>query len=344
MFPTLKHLGFLFILYLATISLLCSISDTYKITYNTSFPVPVTPKASSHKQSVGSLNKYRKNETPNDYELTYEFIDYEGQKHEITFTISKHYFEHANKQYGYDKKAIIETLNTKVRTVAAKLLTDSGLSDCMKITVEEDSIGCEFTASSSTMNEIQESAEELVAKLIQMKKKLYEEELNKHGMIIVGNEIQPDYSKLVTWFQTPLDICYKALKSAGTGYDSQKYLGLFIAFLQEVKYEIAPSIWADKTICGLWTSPEVLVNNHGDCDSKSIAFASLWKHFPNSSTIVVMLPTHMLVGVAMNPNPGQEFVRIGMKYYILCEVAGPGKLYPGYQDSVKGTFKYTVIK
>ena len=172
MFPTARHLVFLVILFLAAIYLFCSISRTCRITHNINLPLPVSQKASAHKKTVGSLNKFSKTETPNDYELTYEFIDFEGKEHAITFTISKHDFEHANKRYGYDKKAIIETLNTKVRTVAAKLLTDSGLSDCMKITVEEGSIGCEFTASSSTMNEIQESAEELVTYLIQTKKKL----------------------------------------------------------------------------------------------------------------------------------------------------------------------------
>jgi hypothetical protein len=58
--------------------------------------------------------------------------------------------------------------------------------------------------------------------------------------------------------------------------------------------------------------------------------------------IFVILPDHVLVGVATTPGPGEHFVRIGNRYFVLCEVAGPGKWAPGAL-AVQGSYRYEMV-
>ena len=92
----------------------------------------------------------------------------------------------------------------------------------------------------------------------------------------------------------------------------------------------------------MFVPTEVVVGRHGDCDSKSVTFAALWRNF-DTPVILVSLPRHMLVGVAVPPGPGEHFVQVGNRYFVLCEVAGPGKLHPG-REPIPDRFEYILIE
>ena len=110
---------------------------------------------------------------------------------------------------------------------------------------------------------------------------------------------------------------------------------------QEIRYEVPPNEQGGRQTLGFWVPTEVLVNHHGDCDSKAVTFCALWRAFA-TPMILIVLPHHVLVGVAMPPGPGEQFVRVGNRYYVLCEVAGPGKFAPGTR-AVEGSFRYLAI-
>ena len=57
---------------------------------------------------------------------------------------------------------------------------------------------------------------------------------------------------------------------------------------------------------------------------------------------IITIPHHALVGVEGKPGPGESFVQIGNRYYVLCEVAGPAKLPPG-SHSISGSFEYVAV-
>jgi hypothetical protein len=118
-------------------------------------------------------------------------------------------------------------------------------------------------------------------------------------------------------------------------------MGLLVAFLQELRYEVPPDRVGQRDIFGFWVPAQVMASGEGDCDSKAAAFASLWRDRP-SSVIVILVPGHALVGVEARPGPGERFVRLGNRYYVPCEVAGPGKIPPG-QSGISGSFEYVAI-
>jgi hypothetical protein len=84
------------------------------------------------------------------------------------------------------------------------------------------------------------------------------------------------------------------------------------------------------------------VRGAGDCDSKSAAFCAMWRHLPRRA-ILILVPEHALVGVEAKPRADEAYVRLGNRYFVLCEVAGPAKIPPGGK-AISGSFEYVMIE
>jgi hypothetical protein len=75
----------------------------------------------------------------------------------------------------------------------------------------------------------------------------------------------------------------------------------------------------------------------------------LKEHTPALGSAVVesasrcLVPGHALVGVEEKPGPDEAYVRLGNRYFVLCEVAGPGKIPPG-RASISGSYEYVLIE
>ena len=68
---------------------------------------------------------------------------------------------------------------------------------------------------------------------------------------------------------------------------------------------------------------EVLANRYGDCDSKSLLFATLVGHIPGKKVILVEFENHVIAGYSGKAKKGQKSLRLGGKSYILCETSSP---------------------
>ncbi len=95
--------------------------------------------------------------------------------------------------------------------------------------------------------------------------------------------------------------------------------------------------------------PRVLVNNIGDCDSKGVTFASLWTNFKKYPFILIKIPKHLFVGVAI-PSFSEEGFTINGIRYTLCEVTGPDLIPPGLISQYSwfylqgGNYRYELIQ
>jgi hypothetical protein len=164
----------------------------------------------------------------------------------------------------------------------------------------------------------------------------------RHGLKLEERTLRIDYEKLIAGGTGPLSDCFHALYEAGRGSSVRQYMGLLLAFLQELEYEIPPDEDDGRRTLGLRVPTDVLVSGKGDCDSKSVAFASMWRRFP-TSLVFILVPGHALVGVEAQVYPDEESVRVGNRSYVLCEVAGPAKTRPGGK-SISGSFEYLLIE
>jgi hypothetical protein len=92
----------------------------------------------------------------------------------------------------------------------------------------------------------------------------------------------------------------------------------------------------------LWVPTQVLVKCKGDCDSKSVGLSSMLRRF-GRRILFVLVPRHALIGVEMTPGPGEKYVRLGNRYFVLCDAAGPARIPPGGQ-AISGDFEYVMIE
>jgi len=108
----------------------------------------------------------------------------------------------------------------------------------------------------------------------------------------------------------------------------QQFLSFLLSYIQEIRYGIPPLMENGKYIMGFWVPPKVLINNFGDCDSKGVTFASMWINFKKYPILLIRIPKHLFIGLAV-PSFSEEGVTINGLRYTLCEVTGPDKLPPG---------------
>lgn len=57
---------------------------------------------------------------------------------------------------------------------------------------------------------------------------------------------------------------------------------------------------------------KILANGFGDCDTKSVLFASLMRHFRNFKDVFIELKNHVFVGVRMNSSRGELYIPISL--------------------------------
>jgi len=313
-------------------------------------PRPRPAQAAGYADDVSSRNAFRRAESAAAYEVEYGFIDHQGESHDVACRILRADHQRLVARFGYVERDLRVVVAVQQQAYADEELTRRGLAPYFRIDASTEGIRSRMAAgpgawsdlSPERVQELYRAVQGLVRDVVDKGPELEPAIYRERGLRLEGHELSIDYPALVRWSAPALDGCAKALRWAGAGYDERQYLGMFVAFLQEIRYQVPPNVQNGRETLGLWVPTEVLANDHGDCDSKAVTFCALWRAFA-APTLVIVLPRHVLVGVAMAPGPGQQFVRLGNRYYVLCEVAGPGKSAPG-QGRVEGSFRYLTVE
>lgn len=317
-------------------------------------PLPTpepTPAPDTYARHVGALGRFEETETTWAFTVTYGFIDHNGREQTISCDVSRSEHEWQTEHYGYDEKDMDRQVDRLLAEEAARELRARGLEDTVQIDFREGGAyearshlpaGLSPEEHARRMSEVRGFYRWLEAELDQHRRRIERALYAERGIRLVGHTLTPDYAALATRASRPLADCFRALDRASSDDSERRRLGLFLAFLQEIPYVVPPARWHGRQTLGMFVPTEVMVGHHGDCDSKSVTFAALWRNF-DTPVILVSLPRHMLVGVAVPPGPGEHFVQVGNRYFVLCEVAGPGKLHPGLEP-IPDRFEYILIE
>lgn len=320
----------------------------------TARPIPTpepTPPPDAYSPRVGALGQFEERESAWAFTVTYGFIDHNGREQKVTCDVSKSEHQWQVDHYGYDEADVDRQVDRLLAQEAERELRRRGLEDTVHIEFREGGAyeaKPHFAAGLPPEEQVRRAAEvkafygwldtDLEKHRTRIERTLYAE----RGIRLVGHTLYPDYATLAAKASRPLADCFRALDRAASGDSDRRRLGLFLAFLQEIPYVVPPDRWHGRETLGVYVPTEVVVGHHGDCDSKSVTFAALWRNF-DTPIILVSLPRHMLVGVAVPPGPGEHFVQVGNRYFVLCEVAGPGKLHPG-REPIPDRFEYILIE
>jgi|GEM_PF-965012 len=163
--------------------------------------------------------------------------------------------------------------------------------------------------------------------------RLYEAFLETRGIRLKDGEMSVAYGLCASRGRVrtrPILESFRAIASDLSLYD---FLALLVAYLQEVPFVKPPLVEGERTILGYWVPTRVFIENGGDCDSKGVTLAALWRNFKNSPIVLFKVPDHLFVGLAV-PSPATEgTILFGGLRYTLCEVTGTELLPPGYISS-----------
>ena len=320
-------------------------------------PMPTPPPdvaPDTYKEWVDALHEFKRWEWGGRYSVGYGFIDYQGRTQQISCQIAKDEYEREKAGFGYSEAELDRVVDVKLREYLERELEARDLDAYVRVKVEKGRASAESEI--PAMN--REEQNRISARIktfytwwdgaVPKQREAIEKPLYKQrGFLLERNNVSPDYAGLALASGPRLADCFRALKESGRGYNTRQYLGLFIAFFQEIRYELPPDVIDGRETLGVWVPTEVLVNDHGDCDSKAVAFASMFRNF-GTPVMLIELREHVLIGAEVRPRPGEKYVLVNNHYYVIGEVAGPGKRRPGDASGevwteISGHFKYTLV-
>ena len=135
------------------------------------------------------------------------------------------------------------------------------------------------------------------------------------------NLISPDYKKLVIKYADLMQPVANAL--ADNTLSTRQLVEKSLNFLQAIPY----SKLQDRDLenfTGFLTAYALLDKNKGDCDSKSVALLALLQALlPDLETIMVLIPKHAFIAVAVPIEAGDKTITYQGRQYVVAEVAGP---------------------
>jgi hypothetical protein len=308
-------------------------------------PAPGVVPRSGHRPG-----SFERKEDPGAYTLTWGFADHDGEPHEVTCRIGREDYQREVSGYGYEEQATRAARIGRLREWAARALLRRGLEGVVTLEIHEGGWKARHEVPPDTDPAEAARLDAEARRFYQFMKLRFADEwdavtdalVRERGLRFDGRRIQIDYDGLAARAAGPLADCQRALRWVAGRGGERRLLGVFLAFLQGIPYEVPPDRTSGPKTFGLYVPTEVLVGNHGDCDSKSLTFAALWRRV-DVPLVLVRVPGHMLLGVAVRPGPGERFVRLGNRYFVLCEVAGPARSRPG-RTRVEGTFEYVLME
>jgi hypothetical protein len=300
---------------------------------------------------VGALRQFRRDDDGERFRLSYGFVDYSGRPRHVSCEIGKRDYDRDLTSFGYFEDELQAAVGAGLRERFETEAGRRGLRPYLHFELEGGSgyrwrwripEGLGAPEAEALEARLRTFDVWLDQRLSRQKEELVRQYLGARGLFLKDGEISIDYEREVERDTGPLADCYAALRRAGEGGSDRRLLGLFLAFVQELRYEVPPAVELGRHILGFRVPTGVLVRGAGDCDSKSATFCALWRHLPRRA-ILILVPGHALVGVEGKPRVDEAYVRLGNRYFVLCEVAGPGKIPPG-GESISGSFEYVMIE
>jgi hypothetical protein len=294
---------------------------------------------------------FERQERDTHYELTYRWKGYQEESFQGVFSVSKADLAEAEKEFGYEPPELASALaaeDLRMREQLIHSLKNLARDEIAKskfapyFVIEEkgafafnlnyrasprlqDDVKAEFNRISARLAEEQAAGQKRGVQKLEAKKREF---LESRGLRTIGEKVAINYGLTIERNRPRIKPVLAAIQAQNPDLSLRRFLDFLLSFLQQIRYRIPPLQENNRFILGLWVPSRVLVENLGDCDSKGVTFSAFWTNLKKYPLILIKVPNHMLVGVAV-PMFGNDGVTVGGLRYTLCEVTGPSRLPPG---------------
>ena len=184
-----------------------------------------------------------------------------------------------------------------------------------------------------------------------LQEQAYEKDIKRQYHVKLDDAIMPDHRAVITRYTPALRPLAHAIKQATLGEDTRTVINFALNFFQSIPYDKLLNR-ATTNGAGFQTPYGLLINNRGDCDTKTVALAALIKNlYPQSSMAMVYIPNHAFLAISGLPNAGDTSVRLGPNRtpYVLLDPTGPalallGEIPPSSLQAIeRGQHSYLAI-
>jgi len=144
-----------------------------------------------------------------------------------------------------------------------------------------------------------------------------------------GNQFLVDYAWVITKSATPLKQSAKTIRSTARrqGYRSTRELvGAFASFVQTLEYRIPSDFRINEEgekilTAGAMMPLETLSKKWGDCDTKSLLFASLVRSIDLIDVCFIVIDDHLFAGVQLRAEQDDHSIRHRGRDWVLVELS-----------------------
>ena len=274
--------------------------------------------------TVAEQLNFKKSRLDEGQRFEYKWLDSEGTSRHIAFTLDNSKLSTApTEQKNYRPELAMRYVTVELLKVARQF---DPRDANVKIRQQGDTVLTNVKARS------EEKLKVIQGQLAQAKDQAYDDYLDKHYFTryrTFFNEeaIKPDhvrYMKEMTESLIPLSQAF--YEQVNTQADAREYFNLLLSWVQSIPYDALDNR-AQSNGSGFAPPIQLLNENRGDCDSKSVLIASIARAFlPDTAMVLVLLPEHALLGIALSPKKGEETLKADGKTYVLMEPTGPALL------------------
>lgn len=257
----------------------------------------------------------------------YKWQDHNGKVHTTRFHLDTNMVRQASREFKpFSNHEANTYVFSTVQNYASRLST-KGIAMTIKSSGNNGKV--EITAKGTSHDALQREMQ-TVDSLIEKSREQYIHD--KLFRLYDENSVVPDHARIASLNADRVRPLARALaQSAPRSLRGQ--VNHTLAFLQGIPYDELLSR-SNSNGAGFATPVELLTRNIGDCDSKSVAMASLLKNsHPNLPMVLVLVEGHAFVGVGgIKQGPNDFALRLNNRVYVLAEPAGPALMPLGQID------------
>lgn len=296
----------------------------------TSLQVPAQQLDFSHTQNNGQ------------HHYSYQWRDAQQQTQSLNFSIEADVLANAPGEPIRYSQARVQRYVYVALTKAAQQVDPKQA----KVSIEQQERGVQIAVRSTSRDLNQKLTRELKA----TREAAFAEFLDKHyytryTTVFDEKAVKPDHARYVDAYTRVLVPLSQAIyEKVQQQSDARRYLNLLLGWVQTIPYDTLE----DRTQhsgAGFNPPARLLNLNLGDCDSKSVLSAAIIRAFlPDTPLVMVLLPNHALLGIALKPDEGEQSIEYDGETYVLFEPTGPALLPFGevasksYQDIANGHY------
>jgi hypothetical protein len=224
---------------------------------------------------------------------------------------------------NYSLKVFQDKVYLEVMHAASKI--DAKVAN---IDIKKNSSGLSFNVSSRYPNQAQLVLDELKIVHDKAQEAYWSDNFFiKYSSATGADIIRHDHAKYTSLSSNSLYPIVEAIKNMQTNpQDIREFIHIALAWIQSIPYNKLEDRLSSNG-SGFVSPRDLLIQNQGDCDSKSTLMAALLKAYKQNIDLhMVYLPKHALLAINLRAKDDEMTIRYQGEEYILLEPTGPAQL------------------